>query len=91
MKVILSSFNGYLQVVSEKKGRSKKQNINGYKKLKERILFYMIKLLDWMGLFIKILFLRISFTVNQILMQDYSFLFSPLKLQGFIDLLVYSK
>ena len=32
MKVILSWFNGYLQVISEKKGRSKKQNVNGYKK-----------------------------------------------------------
>lgn len=38
MKVILSSFNGYLQVVSEKKGRSKKQNVNGYKKLKRENL-----------------------------------------------------
>ena len=31
MKVILSSFNGYLQVVSEKK-------VNGYKKLKRENL-----------------------------------------------------
>ena len=38
MKVILSWFNGYLQVISEKKGRSKKQNVNGYKKQKRENL-----------------------------------------------------
>ena len=38
MKVILSWFNGYLQVISEKKGRSKKQNVYGYRMQKSESL-----------------------------------------------------
>lgn len=53
MKVILSWFTGYLQVISEKKGRSKKQNVNDIKSRKERILLYMIKLLRLDGFIYK--------------------------------------
>ena len=45
-----------------------------------------------MGLFIKIWFLKIRFTVNHITDARLQFHFiSLLKLQGFIELLVYSK